>query len=219
MAELVLLIMLIKQPYSEDAQEWAGYCAIAMESFEWMMQLPAASQYHSISKHFVDEWKAKPESAYISGGQVCDGPGGSNYSRVLSHRKHTNPGGSALPQTEFLNGLKVKTEPTSVVPEPVFDGNSKRDYSSFNRIPSHPNRTPPGGSLSTETYFLFLYFTENSPRHFAQESLRPMSGNPITSYGLLSTTTQLDFATTKQSSSGELDQGVLTGNEMEYGWM
>jgi hypothetical protein len=215
MAELVLLIMLIKQPYAEDAQAWAEYCALAMESFEWMMPLHAASQYHLISKHFIDEWKTKPGPADISGGKLCDEPGGSNYSRVLSHRQHTNPGRSALSQTKVSNGLKVKTEPTRIDHEPVFDSTHNNKCmaadSSFNPIPSHPNRVPLGGSLSTETYYSpaspsFSYFPESV-------------AFPIMSHELPHTTTWSNFGMTMQSSSGELDQGVLTGNDtMEFSW-
>ncbi len=59
MAELVFLTMLVKQPFAEEAREWAAFCDMAMESFEWMMPLNAATKSRTMSKTFVDEWKAK----------------------------------------------------------------------------------------------------------------------------------------------------------------
>jgi hypothetical protein len=107
MAELVLLTMLIKQPYAEDAREWAGYCSIAMESFEWMQPLHAATKSRAMSKHFVDEWKAKTESASHSG-QLSDGQGANkrkrssvNHGRVRSHPQQTPSSGTASPQIHY----------------------------------------------------------------------------------------------------------------------
>ena len=59
MAELVFLTMLVKQPFAEEAREWAAFCDMAMESFEWMMPLNAATKSRTMSKTFVDEWRAK----------------------------------------------------------------------------------------------------------------------------------------------------------------
>lgn len=62
MAELVFLTMLVKQPFAEEAREWAAFCDMAIESFEWMMPLYAATKSRTMSKTFVDEWKAKTEA-------------------------------------------------------------------------------------------------------------------------------------------------------------
>jgi hypothetical protein len=58
-AELVFLTLLVKQPLAEEAREWAAFCNMAIESFEWMMPLNAATKSRTMSKTFVDEWKAK----------------------------------------------------------------------------------------------------------------------------------------------------------------
>jgi hypothetical protein len=68
MAELVFLTMLVKQPYAEEAREWAALCNMAIESFEWMMPLAAAKKSRTMSKTFVDEWKAKVESGIDANG-------------------------------------------------------------------------------------------------------------------------------------------------------
>jgi hypothetical protein len=59
MAELVFLTLLVKQPFAEEAREWVAFCNMAIESFEWMMPLHAAATSRTMSKTFVDEWKAK----------------------------------------------------------------------------------------------------------------------------------------------------------------
>jgi hypothetical protein len=105
MAELVLLTMLIKQPYAEDAREWAGYCSVAIESFEWMMPLHAATKSRAMSKHFVDEWKAKTESTTVNG-QLSDGASGHKRKRPsMSNgrvRSHPTPSsGNASPQIHY----------------------------------------------------------------------------------------------------------------------
>jgi len=107
MAELVLLTMLIKQPYSEDAREWAGYCTLAMESFEWMMPLHAATKSRAMSKHFVDEWRAKTEATSTSG-HLSDGAtsgkrkrSSMSHGRVRSAQMHETPSGTASPQIHY----------------------------------------------------------------------------------------------------------------------
>ena len=69
MAELVFLTMLVKQPFAEEAREWAAFCNIAIESFEWMMPFHAATKSRTMSKTFVDEWKAKTETGVEGLGQ------------------------------------------------------------------------------------------------------------------------------------------------------
>jgi hypothetical protein len=66
MAELALLTMLIKQPFAPEAREWAAFANMAIESFEWMLPLDAAAKCKTMSKAFVDEWKAKTESANLT---------------------------------------------------------------------------------------------------------------------------------------------------------
>ena len=68
MAELVFLTMLVKQPFAEEAREWAALCNMAIESFEWMTPLHAAKKSRTMSKAFVDEWKAKVESGAEANG-------------------------------------------------------------------------------------------------------------------------------------------------------
>ena len=59
MAEFVFLTLLVKQPFAEEAREWVAFCNMAIESFEWMMPLHAATKSRTMSKTFVDEWKAQ----------------------------------------------------------------------------------------------------------------------------------------------------------------
>lgn len=63
MAELVFLTMLVKQPFAEEAREWASYCNMAIKSFELMMPLHAATKSRSMSMTFVNEWKAKTDAS------------------------------------------------------------------------------------------------------------------------------------------------------------
>ena len=62
MAELVLLTMLVQQPFAEEAKEWSAYCTMATKSFEWMLPLDAAAKCRAMSKTFLDEWKGKVQS-------------------------------------------------------------------------------------------------------------------------------------------------------------
>ena len=63
MAELAVLTMLIKQPFAEEAREWAAYANMATESFEWMLPLDAAAKCRTMSKAFVDDWQSKVDAA------------------------------------------------------------------------------------------------------------------------------------------------------------
>ena len=81
MAELVFLTMLIKHPFAEEARGWAAVCNMAIESFEWMIPLHAAKKSRTMSKTFVDEWKAKVEGGH----RVPDGVGPNKRRRSHHH--------------------------------------------------------------------------------------------------------------------------------------
>jgi len=81
MAELAVLTMLIKQPFSEEAREWAAFANMATESFEWMLPLNAAAKCRTMSKAFVDDWQSKVDAAKLNG----------TYSEGAKRRRSNNP--------------------------------------------------------------------------------------------------------------------------------
>jgi len=85
MAELVLLTMLVQQPIAEEARDWAAYCTMATESFEWMLPLDAAAKCRAMSKTFLDEWKAKIQTSSINATQAAE-----SKKRRRSHNPEAN---------------------------------------------------------------------------------------------------------------------------------
>jgi len=59
MATLVLLIMLNRQPFAEEASAWVSSCQLAIESFTWMSHMKPANTSRIICQSFVDAWASK----------------------------------------------------------------------------------------------------------------------------------------------------------------
>ena len=181
MAELVFLTMLIKQPFAEEAREWAAVCNMAMESFEWMLPLHAAKKFQTMSKTFVDEWKVKVEGGHKSADRLGSNKRRRSYnhdpaSRIPSYAisNTTSPQINYLlqPQTNF----QQQFIPPGEFQTPVHISPSGSDVS---YSPLNPTRYDPQQAVT--------YSTTQTLDAAAAETLQSFSGNgwPIFAKGAM----------------------------------
>jgi hypothetical protein len=107
MAELIILTMLVQQPFAEDARDWAAFCNMATESFDWMLPLNAAAKCRAMSKNFLDEWKGKVQTNGVTSSHASDtrkrrqtyNPEGSSNTPRIRSQSHPNV---SSPQLSYI---------------------------------------------------------------------------------------------------------------------
>jgi hypothetical protein len=150
MAVLVLVTMLVKQPFAEEAREWASFCNMGIESFEWMIPLHAASKSRAILKAFIDTWKAKTETgiepignkrrrSYLETSRVGSQNMGNTSSHDINYLLHPQQSRfhhTFIPPNEFQTAAHISPQ------------RSDSSYSQFNQPKYDVSQTMP---YSTQT--------------------------------------------------------------------
>jgi len=201
MAELVFLTMLVKQPFAEEAREWAACCNMAIESFEWMMPLNAAAKSRTMSKTFVDEWKAK----------TADGIGGIGSNK---RRRSYNPDTSSRLQSQNISNTSSPHLNYLLQPQP----NTFQQYIPSNEFETPVNISPHGSdashsSLNPTRYDLqqsMLYSTQTLGAA-AAETLQSFSGTDWPNQGTSAADSAMGWVYNFEDLFGDLSGGNMGG--------
>lgn len=207
MAELVLLTMLIKQPFAQEAREWASYCNMAIESFEWMMPLQAAKKSRSMSKMFVDEWKTRTEAGNL---QLSEGVGPDKRRRSynsdpISHIQPQNVSSTTPPHINYLLQSPPNTFQQSLV--------ASKDFSAPARISSQGSdlSLPP---LNPDRYDMRRpgsYSTTQTLKAAAAEALQSFSGTRWPNQGVFTGDGGVGWTYNFEDLFGDLSGGGMGG--------
>jgi len=213
MAELVLLSMLIQQPFAEEARDWAAYCNMATESFEWMLPLDAAAKCRAMSKTFLDEWKGKVQpngtapnhqpSEFKKRRQSYNSEITTSASRVRSqsHQNIASPQINYLmqqqhPQNAFQQSFSTPTDfhtPMGISPQ-----NSDTSYS-----PLNPTRYDMQASMP--------YYTTQNLDAAAAETLQSFQGTGWSNQGIFMNDGTMGWTYNFEDLFGDLARNDING--------
>jgi hypothetical protein len=179
MAELALLTMLVQQPFADDAQQWAMYCNMATQSFEWMLPLDAAAKCRALSKTFLDEWYFKTRfsqqpSSEIKKRRRSNNPNSTTSVRPQTHTNVSSPQMNSLMQPSQNTFPPFPSEFQS--PMGISPRQSDASYS-----PLNPTRYDVQSAVN--------YSTTQTLDAAAAETLQSFSGMDWPNQGLISDST------------------------------
>jgi hypothetical protein len=198
MAELVFLTMLVKQPFAEQAREWAAFCNMAIESFEWMMPLDAAAKSRTMSKTFVDEWKAKTAAS-------IEVTGSNKRRRSLnpddsSHVQSQNINSTSSSHLNYLLQPQPNTFQQAYIPSKEFQ--TSVNISSYGSDSSNSPLNPTRQSMSYSTKALDAA---------AAETLQSFSGTGWQNQGAFGGDSAMGWVYNFEGLFGDLSGGTIGG--------
>jgi len=205
MAELVLLTMLIKQPFAEEAREWYSYCNMAIQSFEWMRPLDAAVKSLTMSKTFVDEWKAKIEA----------GP------QILEKRRRSYNPEAARIRSQSSQSISNKGSPqiNYLLQQPNPNATFQQPFMQTNDFPTPVHISPQGSDssyspLNPTRYDVqpgVVYSTTQTLDAAAAETLQSFSGTGWPNQGIFAGDGAMGWTYNFEDLFGDLSRPNMGG--------